>query len=108
VPVRDCNQGADAQFFVPFAASANTPVSRVHEAYRQLVALYFPTDRRSMDLLLTDLDAQLCARLPTYQHALASGKPFDSILAGGAAQASRHAGPVIEEGADRNFDGRLR
>ena len=34
-----------------------------------------------MDLLLTDLDAQLCARLPTYQHALASGKPFDSILA---------------------------
>ena len=27
------------------------------------------------------IDAQLCARLPTYQHALASGKPFDSILA---------------------------
>ena len=23
----------------------------------------------------------MCARLPTYQHALASGKPFDSILA---------------------------
>ena len=35
-----------------------------------------------MDLLLTDLDAQLHARLPTYQHALTSGKPFASILAG--------------------------
>ena len=35
-----------------------------------------------MDLLLTDLDAQLHARLPTYQHALTNGKPFASILAG--------------------------
>ena len=35
-----------------------------------------------MDLLLTDLDGQLHARLPTYQHALTSGKPFASILAG--------------------------
>ena len=34
-----------------------------------------------MDLLLTDLDAQLHARLPTYQHALTSGQPFVSILA---------------------------
>ena len=40
-----------------------TPPSVVYEAYRQLVSLYFPTDRRPMDLLLTDLDAQLHARL---------------------------------------------
>ncbi|EOD36714.1 hypothetical protein EMIHUDRAFT_200881 [Emiliania huxleyi CCMP1516] len=59
-----------------------TPPSVVYEAYRQLVSLYFPTDRRPMDLLLTDLDAQLHARLPTYQHALTNGKPFASILAG--------------------------
>ena len=59
-----------------------TPPSVVYEAYRQLVSLYFPTDRRPMDLLLTDLDAQLFARLPTYQHALTNGKPFASILAG--------------------------
>ncbi|EOD19676.1 hypothetical protein EMIHUDRAFT_242788 [Emiliania huxleyi CCMP1516] len=61
-----------------------TPPSVVYEAYRQLVSLYFPTDRRPMDLLLTDLDAQLHARLPTYQHALTNGKPFASILAGKA------------------------
>ena len=30
-----------------------TPPSVVYEAYRQLVALYFPTDRRSMDTLWT-------------------------------------------------------
>ena len=63
-----------------------TPPSVVYEAYRQLVALYFPTDRRSMDLLhdllLTDLDGQLHARLPTYQQTLTSGKPFTSNLAG--------------------------
>ncbi|EOD22662.1 hypothetical protein EMIHUDRAFT_116600 [Emiliania huxleyi CCMP1516] len=59
-----------------------TPPSVVYEAYRQLVSLYFPTDRRPMDLLLTDLDAQLHARLPTYQHALTNGKPFASILEG--------------------------
>ena len=59
-----------------------TPPSVVYEAYRQLVSLYFPTDRRPMDLLLTDLDAQLFARLPTYQHALTNGKPFASILEG--------------------------
>ena len=54
----------------------------VYEAYRQLVALYFQTDRCSIDLLLSDLDIQLLARLPTYQHALTSGKSFTSILAG--------------------------
>ena len=36
----------------------------------------------ALDLLLTDLDVQLHARLPTYQHALTNGKPFASILAG--------------------------
>ena len=55
-----------------------TPPSVVYEAYRQLVSLYFPTDRRPMDLLLTDLDAQLRARLPTYQHAEASRLARDS------------------------------
>jgi len=57
-----------------------TPAA-VYEAYRQLVSLYFPTDKRAMDLLLADLDSQLRSRLPTYQHALTSGKSFASILA---------------------------
>jgi len=35
-----------------------------------------------MDLPLSDLDVQLLARQPTYQHALASGNSFASILAG--------------------------
>ena len=72
-----------------------TPPSVVYEAYRQLVSLYFPTDRRPMDLLLTDLDAQLHARLPTYQHALTGDDTPNRRRHGQLEEAT--AGPLLSD-----------